>query len=737
MLTLGAFLLQACYPYSATLPPPMPLWQYADLRILDPVDASKATQDIVAVYLRHKQNQVQIRLDWLDLEEKLEHDIYISFYTAVSNVDRPVLELIIPANGDMYVLCEGQPFVLSGLRLFEDSFYDFSVVSFNDDVKWLHAAYWVSIRVTSPGKLTEILDEIPAFYSNAHPPEPVPVLLAFWNTFTALNSAQALRQWDGAHSGPLGERHGLRYLLSAAASVGTPIFLMDLKTPTSLSALDYIGGIKIVQALSKQGWVTLPNVILTDISNPTLPNWVYQRLAKESHQTGLDFSLPDNRFLYTPSIVPQELTKQYKTLFSFDTTSTPANSTLVNICHSQEQQWLRLPGSPTPDQVDNQQATDGGPSMKIRKAFANYGNGYTQNTTIIMLGGDFANSTWGMPQAVRATLSYIHMRPWIQILTPQALQEFSSVSPTCPTASTQNQQTDNTQLHKKLLAEFEHTPDNIFRSVAWQMYTTQLIPATPKQVDLRTNYLGQIGHILAIAHWASQPTQIADCKHDLDWDGQAECRLASETFFASIEKDGAYVSFAAALTSDGMHQIIAPTWQFGTGWSDTMEWQTNHGVASDPAALPGAFFNPAMKWLTYPETQISADKLTLRNEQGQKVFELTQSGLRVTTDSQTAITLGLDTWTRFFPGWSQAYLGTSSAPNTWEWKLNTGITVIIQTHKAFTEAAAFHASRELLENPEDPNYDYPVGHYLPFPLSLVTLSEADVIDLTIWEELPK
>ena len=47
--------------------------------------------------------------------------------------------------------------------------------------------------------------------------------MVFWNTLPSATPAQTLRRWDGAHTGPMGGKHGLSVLLQAAASQGVPL----------------------------------------------------------------------------------------------------------------------------------------------------------------------------------------------------------------------------------------------------------------------------------------------------------------------------------------------------------------------------------------------------------------------------------------------------------------------------------------------------------------------------------
>ena len=73
------------------------------------------------------------------------------------------------------------------------------------------------------------------------PPSAGKILLAFWNTFPAYSPAQVMRRWDGAHSGPLGGRHGLYNLLRSADGFAIPLVLLDLRHPATLPGLDYNG----------------------------------------------------------------------------------------------------------------------------------------------------------------------------------------------------------------------------------------------------------------------------------------------------------------------------------------------------------------------------------------------------------------------------------------------------------------------------------------------------------------
>jgi hypothetical protein len=83
------------------------------------------------------------------------------------------------------------------------------------------------------------------------------------------------------------------------------------------------------------------------------------------------------------------------------------------------------------------------------------------------------------------------------------------------------------------------------------------------------------------------------------------------------------------------------------------------------------------------------------------------------------IPLVIDPWVRFTPGWGNRYTEMSTSTG-WSWGLIPGPRVTLQTTGNLI-TQTFTASRSALALPEDPNFDYPAGHYLPFPLALAEI----------------
>jgi len=242
---------------------------------------------------------------------------------------------------------------------------------------------------------------------------------------------------------------------------------------------------------------------------------------------------------------------------------------------------------------------------------------------------------------------------------------------------------------------------------------------------LRAQYLGEVGILLAASHWDENPYTLSACSLDLDYDGQNECLLASSKFFAVIETTGARLSFLFSHEESGAHQLIAPTVQFVLGLSDPSEWKPARGEAADPAQVMGAFSDTLQPFAAYIPVWTRDGTLMLSSAGANrtKTFRLTEDGLQVRYDSQTALTtripIAVDPWQRFRAGWA-ADVRASLTPVSWGWGLVNGIRLEVRTDAPFT-AQGFTVSIPFLSRSENPNLGYPSGHFCPFPLSIMEI----------------
>ncbi|MEW5827981.1 MAG: hypothetical protein AB1846_03755, partial [Chloroflexota bacterium] len=254
VLLLLLALLTACAP-----PPAAPAWQPSHLRALDPADSPNPATDLTAVYLRQSGSDLQIRLDLLDLHSESRYEILLYLWDEGPFADAPLV-IAIPSDGVAEVLDSGA--CTAGIipRVARDFGLDTVTVSLRRaDVG---PAPRLDVAAATPGSAAPD-DQLRGLALDAPAPETaLPVIFAFYDTFQSETPAQTLRSWDGAHTGPRGERHGLRYLLDAAEANHIPLLLLDLRTPRNLSALDAAGILPGIQHQSDNSQIGYPQNVI-------------------------------------------------------------------------------------------------------------------------------------------------------------------------------------------------------------------------------------------------------------------------------------------------------------------------------------------------------------------------------------------------------------------------------------------------------------------------------------------
>jgi hypothetical protein len=206
------------------------------LRALDPAEAANPAHDVTAVYVRQGNDVYQIRVDLLGFQtaNDLALDIKIG---DDSTPEAAPLTLHIPSED-------------SPARITLDPLLATVIV----DVPRSSIPSRPRVDVSTPeDEITGLTPDGPV------PARTAPLLLAFYDTFAGRFPAEALRSWDGAHSGPRGERHGLKHLLDAVEETQIPIVLLDLKEPENLSALDAMGVLPQIQQLEQDSLLLLPD----------------------------------------------------------------------------------------------------------------------------------------------------------------------------------------------------------------------------------------------------------------------------------------------------------------------------------------------------------------------------------------------------------------------------------------------------------------------------------------------
>ncbi|PWH12576.1 MAG: hypothetical protein DDG60_12360 [Anaerolineae bacterium] len=205
-------------------------WTLEHLRLLDDAFASQPAWDITAVFTRLAGPRCEIRLDFLDLPDPLEYQFTLTL------------------GNRAFIFTHEAPAPL-GTRLSANSVTDVVILSLSD---------------CQPAADTPLLVQTPAetlqtTFGASLAIEPLTLQWVFYNPFwPAATPIQAWRRWDGAHTGPRGERHGLHGLLSAAEKHRIPLTLYDINTPLVLSAIQAVGGTPQLDRMQANGLLFLP-----------------------------------------------------------------------------------------------------------------------------------------------------------------------------------------------------------------------------------------------------------------------------------------------------------------------------------------------------------------------------------------------------------------------------------------------------------------------------------------------
>ncbi len=690
--------------------------------------------------------QIDFRLDFLDLEVIPNQDIYLAIdhlpggaqwlpNGAQVDLDWDTL-LFLPAHGDIQAIdSEQKPRQNLAVRIMRDPSLDTIVISFQIDQTRNPSSSFLAQAYVSQRGGRKLIDKTAPFALNQNPPPPAEVLIAYWNVFPAHTPAQALRRWDGAHTGPLGSRHGLYNLLRAARNMDIPMVLLDLKSPARLSAIEFARSLSLVQELSIRGLISLPDVVPFTYPVgrellPPVPDEFVRFAAAESRSAAGSLGLPASHMLFATTI-PQDLSG-YTNIFKLYSTDEPQGMFTRNA----QSRWTMIPFSPQLT-GEIQQASRIGPTLLTRQQLVSQALENSHNeksTSVLVLGGDLVATTWGDPQSVRETLRYISAHPWIKPLTASDINTHA----TMPWTST-NEIAITTDLPifdsvtNSLISELPNAVNDPLVGEAWHSYADLLSPVYPlvdELMTLRANYAGHVLLLLAASRWNAAPTLLSSCQEDLDLDGELECVLANEYMLGFFNMDEGTLTHLFSRSESGMvHQWIAPSAQFTTATSDPSLWQVDAGPHADPDVIPGAFAETGGSYTA----SISENSIAFERPGVSKVYRITDHSLELAYKSERSAVLYIpvvvDPWLRFMPGWvDTVQINRADQQITWispgsaQLSINTDVPFTLDTYRD---------TWDLMGAPENPNYDYPTGHYLPFPVSLLTLISSGNASLTL------
>lgn len=724
------------------------VWVYTDLRAISANFTDNPSNDVVAAYTRESGSDIQIRLDWLDITRDFQSEIYIALDTQPGGTTYLPLDtdsilnwdtlIKVPAHGSPVAYNPATPGELKSQltiredvvpRAFADIQNDYVVISLNKFVFPEHSQIFQAEVFLKNANSKQIDDRIGPFRFDDSPNYRLPVLFAFFNVFPAYTPAQALRRWDGAHTGPLGERHGLKLLLQAMEQYNIPVTLLDLRASYSLSALDYLGQLQTIRKLAVEQLITLPDYLPGNVININNFDSAGQEFIKEwargsARQISQEFEISPSFLLFTPQLPAYE-PLSYQTIFT------------LSQVESKPFLWGNALIIPIQENRQEQQISRQGLSLDIRKALLkSFENGVNDNSNIFILGGNLPQSNWGDQESVDAAMKYIAEHPWIKPLNTNGIMairkdvSFSNSAFLDPFDSG-TQPTYHFDVSNQITVSNKELVENPVLSAALQSYLSLFSPLPPETdilYDLRKKYFNQIGHFLNAAKWAEQPFLLSTCDTDPDNDGQNECILSSEHYYAVFEKAGARLillfirSNNEASRKFEVHQVLGPTSQFLVGIGDPGTWHIEAGESADSGGTHGAFFDSLNSWNQYTPSLVSPDHITFSSLEGSitKSYTFNENSMVVEYTNVPSmiikIPLVLDPWIRFSSAWGDRYWHHQTLDG-WIWGISEGPEVEI-TSNGKVKLHPFTSSQDTLNERENPNFEYPPGHFIPFPIAI-------------------
>jgi hypothetical protein len=700
-----------------------------DLRLLEAPNQSNPAYDLVAAYARQTKTDLELRFDLLGSPAPVSYDLYVALDTGPGGGGRLPFDLSTTLDWDVLlrypaaglssaVSADGR--LLHGIRprIIRDGQIDTITVRLSSrelpiDRKVLSFQAFLVRR----GE-TMLADTIgPARLNGPAIAKRAPTYLVFWDTLPSETPAIALRRWDGAHTGPFGQRHGLSVLLQASSQAGIPVTLLDLARADRLAAIDALGGLDGLRKLTRNGLVSIPA-------------WGVQDTLSGSSAAARAFRLSTSKYAY--GLITDGLPDLYKGVFARQKDTTHLilwNQTRV----------VPLPADQTV--TSGGEASQGedliatGLAVETRTALLSAALS-PDPADLVALGGSLPGSPWGDQSIAAPAFAYLAGHPWIHVLSAGDLLSFPAQSgqPDCPDLLCENGATASAAGVVNFSKQVQQAPDGFFAGLARQAYHELTDPVPdPRLTELRAGYVGTVtGPLLAAARWEANPRPQAGCADDIDADGMPECILASDQIFAVLDPQGARLTLLAMRKAGRVFEIAGQRSQLAVGLGDPSTWTSDPG-RGDPQDIPGAFTDPANPWKLH-QVEVSPDAITFIDPETSAMaapasitYRLEDHALRIEIQPAgpitTSIPLLLLSPATYAPGGYNRYQpGPMDDPTRWTWSMRGGPSVEIHAEGGTLAPTDFTSILSLLKSPENPDKQYPPGFYLPFPMSVVELT---------------
>lgn len=721
-------------------------WRPADIRLISDATFDQTNPEIVAAYIRSAPNQLFLRVDFTEFISfdgqnlAIEFDYLCKNSTCQSLDDssksKGYLKLKISGTEEFTITDHHQSNPISTVTIDQDEILKSIIITINNPPAEISTGVGkVNINLYKDANPTPLSTSgwLPIRSTRIH--TRAPVIFAFSTSLKTATPAQLLRSWNGAHTGPLGQRHGLEQVLAAVEQFYIPVFLLDITTPDRLAALFLLGQSDRLESLYQNKVVFLPD----SVTGP--PEYWQQTMEVNQY---LQKGLWSHKSASANSPFSSEIPGQY--LIAFGKLK---NSNYLR-------KWDNCNIVPLPDPAGMIQASDAntlhwqadqnGLTMPAMAALLKSAHS-SETNDLVVFGGNLPETTWADSAVIPQAFYQIENIPWIRVLTESDLitwkaKEFSNNSQIpCENILCHSKfatQIDLPYKLNELEQRLSSVPINNAGLLAWLTYN-RLTDASLDDATrlLNASYLDQVDRLITAAHWVENPGNITVCGVGLF---DTDCILAnnSQILFFN-QQDGSLIA-GFIQVGDDIHQWTAPFSQRATALSDPSDWIEKDGRQLDPAVQMGSFgLGPNMNQVV---SRFSENSLHFSASQSQSEITYRIDSTRLIIELNNPQQIGGSIILAPCPLDLFDTLSTDSATSSCQSNFDCRVEVagclkieLSSSGVEFYSLDSYRDSPVFTDPVEDPNKDYPAGHYLP--TGYVTINYSTFANGTITIAFPK
>ncbi len=678
-------------PEQIDLKQPFEGWTWSDTRSLYAFNSQMSVSQILAAYYREGEDTATIRLDFFNDPD--QGTLSVSYLPRRGAPEQPIAMLDL-ASGKLN----------HGTAKFAvDKLLNSIVLTLPQDLAPYLPGAQITVRLDGQGQADRQAISFPL--SENKNLSPAKLLFVFDSGLQTGTPAQLLRSWDGAHTGPLGQRHGLFQLLSAANTSRIPIFITDLTEPHKRQALDSLGQTEVIQSMLDGGLLTLANTARSESL------WQYQLRHNDQAE-----ALHPSEFFLAPATNSNEVEDAY--LFG----ALPDQNHL--------RLWdgstvIPLPATDSTTRRGEWQATHRGVNPEVFADLVNLALNDDPDDLMVM-GGNLSETTWGDSAVVPYAFEQVRRMPWIQVLDANSLTQIKALpfdtgsqvncvnilcqqQPPLPAAMLDNLAT--------VKAGLISLPGNPIADLAWRTYSRLIDPEVdPDLWLLKLSALEQVNRLIAAAHWSSTPQNYAGCGTGLHG---TDCILANETDMLFIDQRDGTLLTAFHRSANEVTQWTAPYTQVTGALGSPDSWVRQDDYLMDPALLPGSFAGLLKQNV---QVEISSEgTLIFHDADGHPIaYSLTSDGptinLNHSASSDTAMLFSSMRWVpddHLSCAGPDKFAYDQGGSRLLDFSLENA-SLLDQVNAS--DSPIFHG-----EISEDPNFEYPSGHFMPMGFSLARI----------------